>query len=143
MSSPITSARLAVQAASIATRVASGVASEVASGVQKAIGGFEQILTDPSSNDASQEPQTLENRIDQVADAIRSQLAAMGISVNPPIELSVHKNGSVRLSSNHPRAAEIETAITGNESIMGQLGKIRSLSDVDRVVVSQQDFPHA
>ncbi|GAA5506117.1 hypothetical protein [Novipirellula caenicola] len=138
MTSPITTARLAIEAASFASQMV----GELASGVSNAI-GFDEVLQSGSASDEPVSESKLRLMIDQVASAIRSRLEAAGIGVNPPVEVAVSDPGqtggsSVTVSSSHDRAAEIESMLMSESTIVDQLQRIRAASGIDRIVVSDR-----
>ncbi|WP_372724634.1 hypothetical protein [Novipirellula sp.] len=138
MSSPITTARMAIEAASFASQMV----GELASGVSKAV-GFDEVLQSGSAENEPVSESKLRAMIDQVAGAIRSRLEAAGIGVNPPVEVAVSDPGqaggsSLTVSSPHNRAAEIESILMSEPKIVDQLQRIRTASSIDRIVVSDR-----
>ncbi|WP_144058098.1 hypothetical protein [Novipirellula maiorica] len=138
MTSPITTARMAIEAASFASQMVGELASSVSSAV-----GFDEVLQSGSADDEPIGESKLRSMIDQVAAAIRSRLEAAGIGVNPPVEVAVSDPGqaggsSVTVSSAHTRAAEIESMLMSEPEIVDQLQRIRTASNIDRIVVSDR-----
>ncbi|TWU39639.1 hypothetical protein [Novipirellula artificiosorum] len=136
MTSAFTTARLALKAASVATRFA----GELAQNVQHAT-GFDDLLRAPSSEPVSEGK--LQTMIENVGNTIRSCLSAAGIDVNPPVEVSVGEDAKLRVSNGHPRAAEIEKLLTEEPRIADQLRQIQAVSSVDRIVVAPANLPHS
>jgi len=141
LNSPITSARLAMQAASLGSQVAGRVVNQVAGGVEKTIGLFEEILED--SSPVKTQPLSageLQSLINRVGESVKKSLESIGIVMNPPIELAVQVDGEVRVTNDHPDAARIETALSGNRDILDQLQQIRNVSGVNRLIVSKSTY---
>ncbi|EMI16277.1 hypothetical protein RMSM_06813 [Rhodopirellula maiorica SM1] len=129
---------MAIEAASFASQMVGELASSVSSAV-----GFDEVLQSGSADDEPIGESKLRSMIDQVAAAIRSRLEAAGIGVNPPVEVAVSDPGqaggsSVTVSSAHTRAAEIESMLMSEPEIVDQLQRIRTASNIDRIVVSDR-----
>ncbi|TWU39890.1 hypothetical protein Q31b_32060 [Novipirellula aureliae] len=140
-----------MQAASLGSQVVGRVAGEVVGGVEKTIDRFEQVLQGPSSNHAAetdavessfahtQRPSEgkLQSMINDFSEAVRKELESIGIAANPPVELAVPSDGDLRVTNDHPDAARIETALSGNRDILDQWRQIRNVSGVNRIIVSE------
>ncbi len=129
---------MAIEAASFASQMV----GELASGVSRAV-GFDEVLQSGSAENEPVSESKLRSMIDQVAGAIRARLEAAGIGVNPPVEVAVSDSAqelgsSLTVSSHHPRAAEIESILMSESKIVDQLQRIRTASNIDRIVVSDR-----
>ena len=106
MNLPISAASAA---ASGAAKLVRHVADGLANGVQRAA-DFDAVLRS--------EPETdLESLRTESVNLIREALTKIGIEANPPLRLDVTFTGDVRLTNDHPRAAEIELQLSSNTEI--------------------------
>ena len=130
MSLSIPSATLILGAA----RLAQGVASRVGQAI-----GFEDVLhgADAPQQTESGEPSALST---QLVEAIRSRLFQSGLismdgGPNQSLQLGVNQDGTLRVSGDHPRAAEIEALLASSPSIVETAGKLAQSGEVSEITI--------
>jgi hypothetical protein len=107
-------------------RQATHLADEVARRIGEAV-GFAEVLepsraSDPASGDWSSEGETAEagdsRRLgEQLSHSIEQWLRLAGFSMNQPLKLRVHSNGSMQVSHPPEQATEIEARLRGNPEL--------------------------
>ncbi len=146
MTSPIFTAGAAIAVVGVAGRVFGDIASGVKNNFDAKATAFDDVLR----GDAAEASQTgssklsvsqVQSMIDNVSNAIRDRLAAVGIGVNPPLEVSVKDDGQVEVTSTHDHVAEIESLINLEPAILEQLQALRGEAGVGRIVVSNFKNP--
>ncbi len=110
---------------SVSTSAVSGVAKSLVRNVSDGLGkalDFDAILRGGGSAAAIESAVQTENvdakslRSDAVS-RIRQVLAGIGVDANPGLTFGVEPDGQLRLSADHPRAAEIEMRLNENPDV--------------------------
>lgn len=133
MSFPITPATIAG---------AAGAATQLARGVSQSL-NFDQVLRGSEAageasgdgDDASgPSPSSL---LTSTIDQVRRLLGQAGIEPNPPVQLRVGNGGKLLVTGDHPRAAEIESVLAGDEPLARLAGELWAAGGPQRFAVGQ------
>src|SRR6185503_3830929 len=105
-----------------AVTVGRGAATAVGNGLSFAsellkAAGSPAAAGDNNASATANERAALTQRIDAIKDRIRQQLAAAGISLTQPVELSSNGAGGIAVAAGHPQHAAIEAAL-GNDYLL-------------------------
>jgi hypothetical protein len=90
-------------------------ASSVTSGKSTS---FNEVLhADSASSGATSSGPSVHEIRNKLSSTIEELLSTMGIGLNPPIEFDVAADGTLQVSGDHERAAEIEANLSGDETV--------------------------
>ncbi len=108
MNLPISAAAAVIGAAKLAQGIAQGVSGAI---------GFHDVLSQPSEAETGE-------ALQQLTEAIGQRLSGAGIEVNQELPIGVTDDGQLRVDSNHPRAAEIESLLNSDDQITAAARRI-------------------
>lgn len=105
-----------------AVTVGRGAATAVGNGLSFAsellrAAGAPAAAADSSAPATANDRAALTQRIDVIKERIRQQLAAAGISLTQPVELTSNGAGGIAVAADHPQHAAIEAAL-GNDYLL-------------------------
>ena len=119
MSLPITPVTAAA-----AVRLAGSAVSQIGQSL-----GFDQILQGQAGESApvNQDVVDQNDAKQSLIGSIRDTLAALGLPLNPPPQISLQEGGRLQIDNNIPQAAQIEAALNADPGLRNQASQLRQL----------------
>jgi len=128
LTSPVNLGALSIGAARSVARIAKHAAQSLSFADTLAAG--EPAQADPKSGDRG-----IPAVREKLAGAIEAVLAQLGIATDPALTFGADDTGTISLDGNHPRAAEINTAVNQDDVVNGLAMRIAGGTLADRTLV--------
>jgi len=110
-------------AGSLAREAVSAVGSGLSFAAELARQGRGEVIA-PATDERDSAQQQFATALSQFARRLRQHLAAAGLAVSAPIELSADGLGGIDVGSNHPQQAAIDQLLASDEALRGQFAAL-------------------